>query len=422
MVESNSSFFIQENHSLSSMEETLSALIPNSFKSTLSNSSPSSSTEQDSSTVTTHDDDEHDDTVLNSHSSIIPKSPIPNFCIASFKTLTLIPQITCLAVHNHTLYAASTDEINVFDLHTFSLLDKFGSGWARSIAFAGRRIFTAHQDCKIRVWQEVIKSTTTSRRKKHRLIATLPMFKDRFVKSMFAKNYVQVRRHGRKKLWTQHSDAVSALAVSSDQELMYSASWDRSFKAWKISSSSSEIRCRESIRAAHADAVNAIAAGDGIVYTGSADGEIKAWKRSEDGNRHELIATVAKHKSSVNSLTVAADGAAVCSGGGDCVVIQWRWEKINGKRAMEVWRVLRGHRGAVLSLVSVGKVLISGGGDGEVRIWKNGGCLGVLGGHSRPVKALVGMSEKKEMKKTTLTVVSGSLDGEIKAWKLLIDY
>lgn len=102
-------------------------------------------------------------------------SSMSHHCIASFRTS--ISQINCLAIHkqNNTLYVASSNEINVFDLTGYNLIDTFGSGSGsvKSIAFGGEdnRIFTSHQDCKIRVWQMVVSKTNST---KHQQISSLP--------------------------------------------------------------------------------------------------------------------------------------------------------------------------------------------------------------------------------------------------------
>ncbi|KAL8041841.1 hypothetical protein ABFX02_09G010000 [Erythranthe guttata] len=292
--------------------------------------------------------------------------------------------------------STTTAEVNVFDLTTLSLADTFGSGYSgsvKSIAFSKGRIFTAHQDCKIRVWQKVMTSSSSSsssssysRSKqfmKHRLIQTLPTFKDRFFNFLSPKNYVRIRRNEHK-LRIEHADAVSALAVNNDVALMYSVSWDKSFKIWNVSSS--DMPCLDSVNEAHADAVNAVAVDptDGTVYTGSANGEIKVWKVSKETKKHKLLTTLAKHASSVNALALTIEGSIflVCVDNG---------------------------------------VVISGSSDKSVRIWKYekgfvGGCLAVLEGHCKPVKSLVLIPGGGD----GFSVFSGSMDGEIRAWKIVL--
>ncbi|KAA8540739.1 hypothetical protein F0562_024342 [Nyssa sinensis] len=341
---------------------------------------------------------------LHLHSHETPKPSISHLCISSFKTLN--SQISCLAVHNNTLYAASINEINVFDLTNYALIDTFScndstSGLIKSIAFCGQKIFTAHQDRKIRVWQV----TVTGSSKRHRLVSTLPTVKDRLRRCISPKNYVQVRRH-KKQLWIEHADAISDLAVN--QGLMYSVSWDKSLKIWRMS----DLRCLESVRA-HEDAVNAVAVSvAGTVYTASADGMIKVWERTDGERRHALMSTLDKHKSTVNALALSDDGSLLFSGGVDRLILVW--EKVDSPDHMFVRWSLKGHKAAVLCLIYVDELLVSGSSDRTVRVWQRvveGGycCLTVLEGHERPVKSLVAVLGGVS---GSFSVCSGSLDGD----------
>ncbi|XP_022151934.1 protein JINGUBANG-like [Momordica charantia] len=88
---------------------------------------------------------------------------------------------------------------------------------------------------------------------------------------------------------------------------------------------------------------------------------------------------------------------------------------------MAVIGALRGHKKAILCLIYVSDLLFSGSADGTVRVWQRGGdgsfnCLSVLEGHQKPVKSLVAVSEG--VSNGVVSVCSGSLDGELKAWKL----
>ncbi|XP_042038685.1 protein JINGUBANG-like [Salvia splendens] len=348
------------------------------------------------------------------------KPSASHFCISS--TNAAAAHISCLAVHDGLLYAATIKGINVFDPANLALVETFGSGsgWAKSIAFTNGRIFTAHQDCKIRVWTPSI-----SPKSKHRLITTLPTLKDRFHNCLSAKNYVKVRRNKRR-LRIQHADAVSGLAVDADCGEIYSISWDKSFKTWKTTS---DIQCIDSVNLAHSDAVNAVAVAGGTVYTGSADGQIKVWRATSDGRKRRLSAMLSKHKSSVNALAVRPDGAGLVSGGGDGVILVW--ERRDGGGDGEdmdffVACCLKGHKGAVLSLVCVGDLVISGSSDGRVRIWKygkgfgyRGCCVAEMEGHCKPVKSVV-VVEDEGLDGQGFSVISGSIDGEIRVWKVVI--
>jgi len=331
-------------------------------------------------------------------------------CFASLKTLT--PHITCLAVHRKLLYAASLNLINVFDLSHYSLVDAFNqrpaSGFVKSIAFTNSRVFTAHQDRKIRVW-----FITPSKR--HRLLSSLPTVTDRLRRCIVPRNYVSVRRH-KSRLWIQHCDTVSGLAVN--QSLMYSVSWDKSFKVWDLFS----FRCLESVKA-HEDAINAVVVNDdGTVYTASADGSIKVWRRDCEAKRHALVSTIARQKSTVNALALDGGGAGLFAGSCDGTICRWEWGcEENGAVKMET---LRGHSGAILCLIHVAGLLASASADLTVRIWQRErgrsgySCSAVLEGHEKPVKSLVAFPEDDDDSNGVVRLFSGSLDGEIKVWEV----
>jgi WD40 repeat protein len=336
------------------------------------------------------------------------------------QTTLLAPQtnshISCLAVHDNLFYAASTNAVNVFDLSNYTLVDAFNgdatSGSVKSIAFNGAaNVFTAHQDSKIRVWQMAAES------KKHRLMCTLPTIMDRFCRSLLPTNYVQVRRR-RKRLWIEHCDAVSGLVVDK-LGLMYSVSWDKSFKIWSVSN---QYRCLESVKGAHEDAVNAVVVSDnGTVYTASTDACIKVWERNDSVRRHTLVTTLEKHKSAINALALNGDGRVLFSGGFDRRILVWEKEE-NGENNNMVFReALSGHKGAILCLINVDDLLASGSSDRTVRIWQHGKntgyhCMVVMEGHEKPVKSLVAVSASAS--NGVVSLCSGSLDGEIKIWEI----
>jgi WD40 repeat protein len=146
-----------------------------------------------------------------------------------------------------------------------------GSGLVKAIVVAADgRVFTGHQDGKVRVWRRHCAegSTTTVR------VGSLPAFGDYLASSVNPARYVDAPprgRHRRRAVWNRHSDAVSCLSRDEGAGLLYSASWDRTFKAWRLSDS----RCLQSVPA-HDDAVNAVAAAGfgGLVLSGSADGTV----------------------------------------------------------------------------------------------------------------------------------------------------
>ncbi|XP_022776203.1 protein JINGUBANG-like [Durio zibethinus] len=320
--------------------------------------------------------------------------------------------ITCVAVQGNLLYAASVNEINVYDRETSTLLDVYNSqdsssGSVKSVTFCNEKIFTAHQDCKIRVWQMTMN-------KKHKFLIALPTFNDRLRRFILPKNYVYVRRHV-KRLWIEHTDAVTGLAVN--KGLIYSVSWDKTLKIWRAS----DVRCLQSIKA-HDDAINAVtASADGTVYTGSADRRIRVWAKSSGEKCYALVATLEKHKSAVNALALNYDGSVLFSGACDRSILVW--EREDSANYMAVTGALRGHGKAILSLINVFDLLMSGSADRTVRIWQRGVegkycCLAVLEGHQKPVKTLTAV--KEDGNSDVVSVISGSLDGEIRTWKMSV--
>lgn len=250
--------------------------------------------------------------------------------------------------------------------------------------------------------------------KRHKLLATLPTVNDRLRRFVLPKNYVTVRRH-KKLLWIEHADAVTGLAVNNG--LIYSVSWDKSLKIWRAS----DLRCLESIKA-HEDAVNAVAVSeDGTVYTGSADKRIRVWAKPFGEKRHVLVATLVKHKSAVNALALNDDGSVLFSGACDRSILVW--EREDSANHMAVTGALRGHGKAILCLINVSDLLFSGSADRTVRIWQRGHdgmycCLAVLEGHQKPVKSLEAVWEGES--NGVVSVISGSLDGEIKVWQVSV--
>ncbi|PSS13625.1 Myosin heavy chain kinase [Actinidia chinensis var. chinensis] len=322
--------------------------------------------------------------------------------------------VTALALHHNLLYAASGNEINVFDANSYALVDTFNgkdssSGSVKSVTFCNGKVLTAHQDCKIRVWKLL-------ETKRHKLVATLPTVTDYFRHLIFPKNHVKIRRH-RKRLWIEHHDAVSGLAVANN--LICSVSWDKCLKIWSVP----DFRCVQSIKA-HDDAINAVVVSiDGTIYTASADRRIKVWGRPPGERKYALIATLEKHKSAVNALAVNGDGTALFSGACDRSILVW--EREDSANNMVVTGALRGHTKAILCLINVSDLLFSGSTDRTVRIWRRGSdgrfcCLTVTDVHEMPVRALTAVTEGGSPGGGAVKVFSGSFDGEIKVWKVFV--
>ncbi|XP_031129359.1 protein JINGUBANG [Ipomoea triloba] len=304
---------------------------------------------------------------------------------------------------------------------------KSSSGLVKAIVVFGDKIFTGHQDGKIRIWKFL-----GDEKKAYKRHGSLPTTKDYFKTAINPKAYVEVRPK-KNVPWLKHYDAVSCMSLDEERGLLYSGSWDKTLKVWRLSDS----KCVESIMA-HDDAINAVAVGfDGLVFTGSADGTVKAWRREMTGpsgptTKHVLVDVLLKQDNAVTSLAVNARALTVYGGSSDGLVNFWELEK----GVMVFGGVLRGHKLAVLCLAAAGNLVLSGSADKSICVWRrdDGGvhtCVSVLTGHSGPVKCLAveedhggdgdySYDDDQPLKKgdRRWRVYSGSLDKSVKIWRV----
>ncbi|CAD6267187.1 unnamed protein product [Miscanthus lutarioriparius] len=315
-----------------------------------------------------------------------------------------------------------------------------GSGLVKAIVVAADgRIYTGHQDGKVRVWRRASseKGDDPTGAVQHRRVGSLPRFRDVLRSSLRPSQYVQTRRR-HSGLWMRHFDAVSSLSLDAAAGLIYSASWDRTFKVWRVSDS----KCLESVYA-HADAVNAVAAVgfDALVLTGSADGTVKVWRRGaktkagnnskkkgrrDDGDTwHTMERVLREGDSAVTAIAVAVEARVVYVGSSDGAVSHWQWRRGAAPGAApRNGGALRGHKMAVLCLAVAGRVVVSGSADRTINVWRreegaDHARLAVLTGHTGPVKC-VAMDEEEvdDAAPRRWVVYSGSLDGSVKVWRV----
>lgn len=107
--------------------------------------------------------------------------------------------IFCLSLAGKHVYSGSSNgEILVWDINHLrqdsylkeNKVSHSGSA-VKSIVIMGDKLFSAHQDHRIRVWK--IDNDTPNRN--YKCIATLPTINDRCMKLFWTRNYIQVRRH-----------------------------------------------------------------------------------------------------------------------------------------------------------------------------------------------------------------------------------
>lgn len=341
-------------------------------------------------------------------------STTPNGGFDSYRSLAVlsghIGAVSSLALCGEFILSASQGkDIIVWQQPDLKQFTKFGhgDGSVKALVTIGNKVFTAHQDSRIRVWK-----VSRSSENVFRLVDSLPTTKDYLGKFMKQSNYVQTRRH-HKRLWIEHADSISCLAVHDG--LVYSGSWDKTLKVWRIS----DLKCLESIKA-HDDAINGLVASKGIVYSASADGKIKAWGKGNDGKKnspHSLKGILEGHKDvSLNSVITTNDGKWVYGGGSDGFVMGWL-----GDEGFDSWKIVcevKAHQMAVLCMCLAGDFLCSGSADKSIGIWRREGCggicrVGVIRGHEGPVKCLQSSGNSVG---DGFMLYSGSLDKSLRVW------
>uniref|UniRef100_A0A0E0K0V3 Anaphase-promoting complex subunit 4 WD40 domain-containing protein n=1 Tax=Oryza punctata TaxID=4537 RepID=A0A0E0K0V3_ORYPU len=373
-------------------------------------------------------------------------SPSLHQCITTIKghfSSSSSAYVSALAVDGDSLYIASSDgSIRLWELDrargnqeeqqdddscsgssSTTVADTNSSVKSLLATCNGGLLLSSHQDGKIRAWRAGSRRRDGATRQLV-LRAVLPTAVDRLRTCLLPWSYVEIRRH-RRCTWVHHVDAVTALAVSPDGALLYSASWDRSIKVWRLP----DFRCVESIAAAHDDAINALAVSpDGRVYTGSADKKIKAWTRGPGQKKHALVGTLERHRSAVNALALGANGKVLYSGACDRSIVVWE-SAADGR--MEATGTLRGHARAILCLAAAGELVCSGSADRTVRVWRRGGaessgytCLAVMESHGAGVKSLALVRGRDDgscsSEGSSALVCSGALDGDVKIWSVFI--
>ncbi|KAG8092987.1 hypothetical protein GUJ93_ZPchr0012g21736 [Zizania palustris] len=297
-----------------------------------------------------------------------------------------------------------------------------GSGLVKAIVISGEgRIYTGHQDGKVRVWRSSADDPAV-----HRRVGSLPKLGDVLRSAVKLSHFVDTpRRHST--VWLRHFDAVSCLSLDAGAGLLYSGSWDKTFKVWRVSDS----RCLESVLA-HDDAINTVATAgfDALLFTGSADGTVKVWRREPGkggSTRHAMERVLRKGESAVTAIAVAAEARVVYVGSSDGAVTHWQWRRgAVADGAPRNGGAMRGHKMAVLCLAVAGRVVVSGSADRTISVWRreegaNHAHLAVLTGHTGPVKC-VAMDEVDAATAGDGTrrwvVYSGSLDGSVKVWRV----
>jgi WD40 repeat protein len=205
-----------------------------------------------------------------------------------------------------------------------------------------------------------------------------------------------------------HKANVNALVFSKFGQLI-SGSSDLSVRVWDSESG----ECLETLRDDIENDVRALVMSPKWKLIGATGQDIKLW----DLNTGECSKSIKSHECFVDRLVINGKGQLVSAGGfGDSTIKVW-----NVDTGSSSWKkcikTLHGHTKGVTALACINddrqNLVISGGEDGEVKIWclETGRCLRTITDHKSGACSLVVNARGDR-------IVSGHEDGKIKVWRV----
>ncbi|GLT52847.1 hypothetical protein SLA2020_261630 [Shorea laevis] len=208
-------------------------------------------------------------------------------------------QILSIAVSNGIVYTGSdTNTVRIWRLPEFSECGQLKTKACMVVALhvSNERVYAAYGDAKIRVWRR-----TWDGPLKHVRLGTIP------TTGSYVRSYIA----GKDKMM-KHTGPITSLAVNASDDIMYSASVDKTVKLWRVS----DLKCIGTINA-HQEPINAIiVADDGVLFTASDDATVKVWRHNFHGGDqpHSLTVTLPARCSPVKTLALTRDGGVLYGG------------------------------------------------------------------------------------------------------------
>ena len=219
----------------------------------------------------------------------------------------------------------------------------------------------------------------------------------------------------------EHEDKVRALCFSPDGSTLVSGSEDRSVRLWSLRPASLG-KCMQTLQK-HEKAVRSVCFSScgRFVASGSADSTVLIWDLGSVKSvpdQESSAASVPKipkinvrvlrgHKGAVLSVSFSPDGAILASGSEDSTILLWHLPSTSPPKK------LAGHKKAVSAarFSPDGRSLASCSGDKSIRLWSlpEGTCLRTWTAHEDVVTSLSFSADG-------LWLVSGSKDGSIRLW------
>ncbi|MGB0563747.1 MAG: AAA-like domain-containing protein [Spirulinaceae cyanobacterium] len=203
---------------------------------------------------------------------------------------------------------------------------------------------------------------------------------------------------------------VHDLAISQDDQILFTASGDGQVRQWQRRGASWQDQPVQTFRA-HTVPVNRLVRHpEGTqLATGSRDRTIKIWQT--DGTLHQ---TLEGHEASVGALAYSPDGRSLVSGGDDNQLILWDVETGAIRHRLTDPALTTAHQGAITKVMfdPARELLISAALDGTIKLWSlEGELLRTLTGHEAGVRSLLLTPDGRSL-------ISGGDDFAIMVWDL----
>lgn len=213
----------------------------------------------------------------------------------------------------------------------------------------------------------------------------------------------------------QHKLSITCLAISPDDQFLYSASKDCSIVRWSLDTYSKTnfivFRCKKNKNMNkrnqyHSSTINCLAVSSDNKYLVSGDekGVINVWQ----ADSLEFVQTLNGHKNAITDLAVCPFTNSLYSSSKDALVKVWN---LNEFAYMET---LFGHQAAITSVDVLNKdrVVTAGGTDKTLRVWKvQEESQLIFNGHSGSIDLVRKLDEG--------FFVSGGDDGSLCLWGAL---